>query len=227
MRTLLAILTGLAAASGVFWYQNPDLELKVPESIVEQLEEQRMVLEQVPESLAAIAATATPKPVESDDEKESDDGDGSSFRVGEADTAAVLELLVHKGINASRSTHGSSPLLEWDDHLGEVARAHSEDMTRLGYFRHRNLEGLDPTERAKKAGYDFQKADCYGLAENLTIVLEHPDLDHMAAKAVLSWMGSPGHRMNLLDRDYERTGIGVSFGNWRGYKAAYLTQVFC
>ena len=24
-----------------------------------------------------------------------------------------------------------------------------------------------------------------------------------------------------------RTGIGASFGTWRGYKAVYLTQAFC
>ena len=86
---------------------------------------------------------------------------------------------------------------------------------------------MGPTERAERAGYSFREAGCYGLAENLTIVLVHPSLENMAAKAVLSWMGSAGHRMNLLDSNYDRTGIGASFGSWRRYDAVYLTQVFC
>ena len=40
-------------------------------------------------------------------------------------------------------------------------------------------------------------------------------------------MDSPGHRANLLGRQYDRTGIGASFGKWKRYKAAYITQVFC
>ena len=40
-------------------------------------------------------------------------------------------------------------------------------------------------------------------------------------------MSSPGHRTNLLGRQYDRTGVDASFGTWRGYKAVYLTQVFC
>ena len=228
MRTFIAIVLGLASASGVYWYQNPDLELKVPEGVIAQLEERGSVLKQVPESFAEIAAAKTPTPdtnnsVEST-RKEKKDGITSEKSV---DMVYELEKKVHAGINAARGTHGVSPQLGWDAHLARIARAHSEDMTGRGYFRHSNLEGLSPTDRAKAAGYSFREAGCYGLGENLTIVLEHPSLEHMSAKAVLSWMGSPGHRMNLLDTGYERTGIGASFGSWRGYEAVYLTQVFC
>ena len=228
MRTFIAIVLGLASASGVYWYQNPDLELKVPEGVIAQLEERGSVLKQVPESFAEIAAAKTPTPdtnnsVESTG-KEKEDGITSEKSV---DMVYELEKKVHAGINSARATHGVSPQLGWDDRLAMIARAHSEDMTRRGYFRHSNLEGLGPTDRARAAGYSFREAGCYGLGENLTIVLEHPSLEHMSAKAVLSWMGSPGHRTNLLDRGYERTGIGASFGSWRGYEAVYLTQVFC
>ena len=49
----------------------------------------------------------------------------------------------------------------------------------------------------------------------------------MATEAVKGWMESHGHREILLDRGYDATGIGASFGAWMGYNAVYLTQVFC
>ena len=228
MRTFIAIIVGLASASGAFWYQNPDLELKVPEGLVAKVEGQRSVLKQVPESFAEIAATSAPVPATNTtaESTQKENGDRIASEAP-ADRVSELEKKVHAGINAARATHGASPQLKWDDRLAMIARAHSEDMTGRGYFRHSNLEGLGPTDRAKAAGYSFREAGCYGLGENLTIVLEHPDLQRMSAKAVLSWMGSPGHRTNLLDRGYEPTGVGASFGSWRGYEAVYLTQVFC
>ena len=117
--------------------------------------------------------------------------------------------------------------MRWDDRLGAIARAHSEDMTRRGYFSHDTPEGLGPMERIKRAGYECWKETHYGIAENITIELVSGSLDGMARGAVQSWVGSPGHRANLLDRQYNRTGIGASFGKWRGYDAVYLTQVFC
>ena len=138
-----------------------------------------------------------------------------------------LEMKVHAGINLARSTHGSVPQLRWEDQLGAVARAHSEDMTRRNYFSHDTPEGLGPSDRIDKAGYSCWKGSHYGVAENIAIELADADLDHIARKAVQSWMNSPGHRTNLLGRQYDRTGIGASFGRWRGYSAVYLTQVFC
>ena len=100
-------------------------------------------------------------------------------------------------------------------------------MTGRGYFDHDNPEGLGPSERIGKAGYNCWKGSHYGVAENKTIELVSSSLDRMVDGAVQSWLNSPGHRTNLLGKQYDRTGIGASFGTWRGYKAVYVTQVFC
>ena len=139
---------------------------------------------------------------------------------------AALEQKVHEGINAARFRNGSSPL-KWVDELGEIARAHSDDMTERDYYGHVSPEGLDPTDRARRAGYACRKGTTYGIAENITAVLVVKDLDRMANEAVESWLNSPGHFANLLDKGYDRTGIGASFGLWEGWRAVYLTQVFC
>ena len=246
--TVVAVLIGLATASGVYWHQNRDVEPKLGKSIIDQVEKQLSPREQSPESFTAITATDTPKPptraVPTTKPKET-----SEFRNvvrklpqilyepkeerqarEEAESAAKvveLERKVHAGINAERAQNGGSLLLRWVDQLGMVARAHSEDMTKRGYFSHDTPEGLGPTDRIEKAGYSCWKGSHYGVAENIAIEMASKDLDRIAAAEVKSWMDSPGHRVNLLNRQYDRTGVGVSFGKWRGYNAVYLTQVFC
>src|SRR5262249_8533053 len=53
--------------------------------------------------------------------------------------------------------------LELDDTLASLARAHSEDMTKRGYFKHVNPEGETPMNRLQKAGYD----KCRLVGENI------------------------------------------------------------
>ncbi|MXZ90040.1 MAG: CAP domain-containing protein [Chloroflexi bacterium] len=144
------------------------------------------------------------------------------------DNVRDLEALVHAGINAERVNIGAS-VLKWDDDLASVARAHSNDMTERKYFDHDTPEGLDPTDRLHKAGFraKCEKQFRYGIAENLAIEIPSGRLEETANEAVRGWMGSPRHRQNLLNREYGLTGVGVSYGTWLGYKAAYLTQVFC
>ena len=228
MLTRVAIIVGLVAGSAVYWYQNPDLELKVPDGLIAQIEGQRSVSWQVPGSFAEIAATSTPKPINKTEPETRPREDGKSVRsIDSAGRVAELEQQIHAGINAARVSNGILPKLRWVDSLGMVARAHSEDMTKRGYFSHDTPEGIDPSERIDRAGYSCWKDTHYGVAENITIVLVHDSLDRMASDAVRSWMTSPGHRTNVLGKQYDRTGIGASFGRWRGYSAVYVTQVFC
>lgn len=147
-------------------------------------------------------------------------------RLETAVKVAEVEQRVHIGINAERVRNGKSPL-RWDERLAAVARAHSDDMTSRRYFSHDTPEGLGPSDRINRAGYRCWKSTHFGIAENIAIETTLGNLDQSAAKAVRGWMNSRGHRANLLGKQYDRTGIGASFGTWRGYKAVYLTQVFC
>ena len=226
--TLTAIIIGLAIATAIYWRQNSDIELRMPESITAEIAEQRSSSRRVPESFAEAVATRTPIPTTQARAAETSNAESRIDKdVEPIHRVAELERKVHAGINAERAKNGSSSQLRWDERLGAIARSHSEDMTRRGYFSHDTPEGLGPTDRIEKAGYNCWKGSHYGVAENITIELTKDSLDRMAAGAVSSWVNSPGHRANLLDRQYDRTGIGASFGKWRGYGAVYLTQVFC
>ena len=242
---VMAVIIGLSVAGGIYWYQNPDLELSLPRGFIDRVADQSS-RERAPESFAVITATTTtdaisPSPTgqvtgsvrgnqlrqlvpqvggESREDRE------ARARMEAATRVSDLELKVHAGINAERARNGGSTL-EWEEQLAAVARAHSDDMTSRGYFSHDTPEGLGPSDRIDRAGYSCWKGSHYGVAENIAIEIASSDLEEVAAEAVQSWMNSPGHRTNLLGRQYDRTGIGASFGTWRGYKAVYLTQVFC
>ena len=244
----IAIFIGLGVATGIYWQQNPGFELKLPQSAADIATRQGPLQDPVPDSFAAITATNTPAPptleaptveiaVAKDSptfiEKvsrtlsESREERQARQEAEAADMVVKLERKVHGGINAERVAVPGTRQLQWDDRLNAIARAHSDDMTERGYFSHDTPEGLGPTERATRAGYTCHKYFHVGLAENITIELMTNDVDRLAANAVKGWMDSPGHRYNLLGRQYDRTGIGASFGKWQGYEAVYVTQVFC
>ena len=228
MRKFVAIVLGLVAGTAAYFYQNPDVVLNAPERITSQVAKQASSLEDVPDSFASITATSTPRPDSQVAAKPTPNRNSRARASADSDDRILeLERKVHTGINAARTRNGVSPQLRWDDRLSAIARAHSDDMTSRGYFDHDNPEGLGPSDRIDRAGYNCWKGSHYGVAENITIELESASIDRMADGAVQGWLNSPGHRTNLLGRQYDRTGIGASFGTWRGYKAVYVTQVFC
>jgi uncharacterized protein YkwD len=86
--------------------------------------------------------------------------------------------------------------------LDAVARAHSEDMVRRGFFAHQNPDGLlwhDRMDRAGISGYTM-------AGENVAQTNEaDPN------RAVLSgWEHSPDHRHNLEFRAFNATGVGIA-----------------
>jgi uncharacterized protein YkwD len=100
------------------------------------------------------------------------------------------------------------PLLTWNEPAAKVARGHSQDMEEHDFFDHVSATtGLDPFERLKQAGVHYQMA-----GEN--IAAGYPD----AIEAYESWMNSPGHRKNILEKGFTQLGVGVS--------ADYYTQAF-
>ena len=153
-----------------------------------------------------------------------------------------LEALTHELINAQRSMHGIQPL----DHIEKVrliARYHSEDMASRNYFSHDNLEGFDPSDRGRRAGYecrkDYGSYYTFGLAENIhqgwlfgsyrtvngrNVQFEWFSLEELARNAVDGWMNSPGHRQNILDSPYDRAGMGVAIAD---DGKVFFTQNFC
>jgi len=119
--------------------------------------------------------------------------------------ARMLEL-----VNGERMAAGLRPLAG-DAELEQVARQHSTDMFARGYFAHVTPEGRDPFERMREADVRFLTAG-ENLALAPTLQIAHAGL-----------MRSPGHRANILQRDFGRVGIGIMDG---GIHGLMVTQDF-
>jgi uncharacterized protein YkwD/uncharacterized membrane protein required for colicin V production len=111
--------------------------------------------------------------------------------VNPRDEEAMLTLL-----NKERVSRGLNALV-MDDTIVEVARKHSEDMFRRGYFSHHNPDGQDPFDRMEAGGVTYALAG-ENLAYAPTVEIAHQGL-----------MNSPGHRANILKEGYNKVGIGV------------------
>ena len=99
-------------------------------------------------------------------------------------------------VNAARAKAGLKSL-KVDERIRHVARLHSQDMAKNGYFSHVNLAGKSPADRMLAGGVNFFLA-----GENLALA---PNVE----LAEIGFMNSPKHRDNILDAKFGRIGIGV------------------
>jgi uncharacterized protein YkwD len=115
---------------------------------------------------------------------------------------AVLEL-----VNQERAKVGARPL-QPDSKLQETARGHSDDMLVRGFFSHDDPDGLSAADRIAQAHRQL-----IGLTgENIWmgVNLDLSDQKKTAAAMMRDWMLSPGHRDNILKKDYTHMGVGVT-----------------
>lgn len=127
------------------------------------------------------------------------------FTTDTEDENAMVDL-----VNKERVSRGIG-VLKLDPALRAIARGHSADMFRRGYFSHYSPEGKTVADRVSEAGIDY-----IVVGENLAYA---PTLE----AAHKGFMNSAGHRANILSTDYSKIGIGVMDG---GVYGKMFTQVF-
>jgi uncharacterized protein YkwD len=114
--------------------------------------------------------------------------------------AAVLCL-----INRVRAEHDESPLLS-NPELERAAEEHGQELVADDYFAHVSPSGTTPVDRVRNTGYIPAPSSGYVIGENLawgTLNLATPQ------SIVSAWVASPGHLANILESQYQDTGIGV------------------
>ena len=137
----------------------------------------------------------------------------------------AFEREVGQLTNAERSNLNIHTL-EWDEKLQEIARTHSKDMAENGFFSHDNLIGDGPSERGDKVGYYCRKPGREGLGENIYFI--DGGNYSKADRSVQGWMESSGHRRLMLERKFDKIGIGAWQGNYPGSgSGTYVTMVLC
>lgn len=150
-----------------------------------------------PTNPPAPKPTVTPKPqptpVPEDDIKTSPTGEpeATSMTGISEDEQRTLDL-----INKERSDAGLAPL-KFDTELQKVARLKAKEMVDKNYFSHQSPTYGSPFDMMRQYDISFRSA-----GENIA--------GHRTVEgAVEAWMGSSGHKKNILNANFNYTGIGV------------------
>lgn len=120
------------------------------------------------------------------------------------------ELAIYHRVNQYRQAHNLPPLVI-DPLISAQAKAHSEEMARVGQIGH---DGFNERVQSVAKEIVYRSA-----AENVGYNMGYAQPE---AIAVEDWISSPGHQQNLIGR-YDLTGIG-SAKNDKG--ETYFTQIF-
>lgn len=99
-------------------------------------------------------------------------------------------------INAQRTSAGLQPL-KIDSDVQNVARTKAQDMVNNNYFSHTSPTYGSPFDMLKSYGIKY-KAAGENIAGNSS-----------NSGAVNAWMNSEGHKANILNGNYNYTGLGV------------------
>jgi uncharacterized protein YkwD len=109
--------------------------------------------------------------------------------------------------NRERARHGL-PRLRENPLLRRAAERHTDNMVSERFFDHTSPSGSTMVERIRRTGYT-KRARSWALGEN--IAWGSGSLA-TAAQIHRSWMKSPGHRANILQRSFREIGIGIESG---------------
>ena len=148
----------------------------------------------------------------------------SSSPLGINYTEAEVEELIIVLVNDERQQYDLTTLSE-DALLTSLAREHSISMVENNFFGHERYPG------ERLLSYNMSPGTIRG--ENLAkiptrqyIPGPYLSLQEVCEWAVSGWMDSPGHRANILEPCYSKTGVGVSFSDEGDFTYLYITQIF-
>lgn len=136
---------------------------------------------------------------------------GQKITVPNIDEIKALENEVIRLVNSERAKKGL-PALKANWQVSRVARYKSQDMIDRNYFSHTSPTYGSPFRMLESFGISFSAA-----GENIAMGLRTP------SEVMRAWMGSPGHRANILNPSYNEIGVGLAKSS-RG--VCYWTQMF-
>jgi Ca2+-binding RTX toxin-like protein len=139
--------------------------------------------------------------------------------------ASTLERYMLDLINQERTSRGLEAL-QLEQQLNASAEVHSEWMLAADVFSHTGEGGSSAGARMADAGFDF--AGSWAWGENLGFQSERgaSGLQDDVYDIHVALMNSSGHRANILSSNYDYVGIGIEFGEYRGFEVVMITQNF-
>lgn len=137
------------------------------------------------------------------------------YALREAPQAFLTSAGVVQETNAERIKQGLKPLVE-NAKLNAAAPFKVRDMFEKQYFAHVSPSGIDAGDLADKVTYEY-----IAIGENLALGNFKNDVELVAG-----WMGSPGHRANVMNTRYEEIGVAVAKGVFEGRTTWLAVQIF-
>jgi uncharacterized protein YkwD len=142
-----------------------------------------------------------------------------------APSTTGYENVLLREINQVRAQNGLGALRS-STALAEAAEFHSKSMASRGFFAHESADGGSFWKRVERF-YPSRGFRYWSAGENLAY--GSPSMS--ADGAVRAWMGSPGHRANILSTSWTEIGIGAVHvdsapGVYAGRPATIITTDF-
>jgi uncharacterized protein YkwD len=142
-------------------------------------------------------------------------GGGGGGGANPTSSEAAMAQQVLTLVNQERANNGGLPPLAWNTECADCAFQHSRDMDERNFFAHTNPDGESPFDRMAAMGISYSAA-----GENIAAGYGTP------ANVMAGWMGSAGHRANILSTNFTEIGIGVRVSGGGSMYSDYWTQVF-
>ncbi|ASA22839.1 CAP domain-containing protein [Paenibacillus donghaensis] len=141
-----------------------------------------------PAPTAAPVATAKPAPT-------------TVAAAGNTASASYAQQIVSL-VNKERAAAGLSAVSGLDS-LNKVAAAKATDMRANNYFSHTSPTYGSPFDMMASFGVTYRAA-----GENIAMG------QRSAEEVMTAWMNSPGHRANILNKDFNYIGVGFDNNYW-------------
>jgi len=133
----------------------------------------------------------------------------------------ILEI-----INIERAKAGVQPLA-FNSSLNAASEKHSAWMDKTDTLSHTGEGGSSAVDRMKGAGYIFNNT-FWVAGENIAAVSTSSPSGYVNEIDYIHsfFMGSSGHRANILNSSFREIGVGFELGNYKGYESVFITQDF-
>ena len=162
----------------------------------------------------------------------------------------LLHAAIFHETNRKRALHGMKPFIH-SQALEKSAAGHSEDMVKYNFFAHESpVAGKESVEKRLRAagirsftygenigmvfgiedeegkrGYAPQQGDGYFRYTRGGEPIQNRTYLGLAGDIVAQWMSSPGHRANILRRDFLYLGVGAAHYKNPGYNNMDMFKV--
>jgi uncharacterized protein YkwD len=121
---------------------------------------------------------------------------------------ADYEQRVVELVNLERANVGLPPL-KLNEDLGYSARYHAKDMQDENYFNHDSYDGSTLVCNWGQRISLFY-SNWWALGENIAVGYDTPE----SVMSEEGWMGSAGHKSNILNTNYREIGVGYYHSYW-------------